>query len=306
MGDDDDLPIIPESLGLELVEETDLADIIGYLDITSRSSPLEVGDALAEPSEPPASRDDEPADALPSLVLDSPFAELDKTVMALSDSQHDSPGPEDALDGLPRTILADAVAAEPSEDASLEAAEAAADMEDLLEDVEFDLLLSALDLSGLDGYRDEDGFLELDDEVFVRDSRIEPREAESDDDLGDEISMLSAEQRDRLEELQAPESGDEMVSDVLPLLRYSYEGHRARYHRAARGDDQGIEELPAVAEAEPLDVLPLDETADELARETIVLIDGVYTINRAAVSSARAEDEALKELADSVLDGRRA
>jgi hypothetical protein len=170
-------------------------------------------------------------------------------------------------------------------------------MEDLLEEVEFDLFLSALDLSGLEGYRDEEGFLELEDlnehepvvlPVVEVDYELEP--------LDGSISMLSDEERERIEELQPVVSDDASIADLEPLATPSPRvvGYKYLYRRIGT-PQAAIEELPIIQEAESV------ELVDELADEVIVLVDGVFTINKNAVAESPAGDDTLKALADSVL-----
>ena len=292
MDDDDDLPIIPESLGLELVEETDLADVIGYLDSGSsdRSAVTEDGVWADRPApEEPPSEDDE---AVAELVFASPLEEIAETVLELDDDDASEAGL--AVD--PVEVLESIEGAE-----ATEAAEEA--MDELLEEVEFDLFLSALDLSGLDGYSDDDGFLELDDSSFSRMiSAPTPSPEYADEDLGDEISMLSDEQRERIEELQAVEVEDAEAADVEPLVGSGYRQilSAISYHRREL-PASAVEELPIVAETDPDDALPLEERQSD---DAIVMVDGVYTVNREMLSGAPPEDRSLKALADSVLSHR--
>ncbi len=292
MDDDDDLPIIPESLGLELVEETDLADVIGYLDSGSsdRSAVTEDGVWADRPApEEPPSEDDE---AVAELVFASPLEEIAETVLELDDDDASEAGL--AVD--PVEVLESIEGAE-----ATEAAEEA--MDELLEEVEFDLFLSALDLSGLDGYSDDDGFLELDDSSFSRMiSAPTPSPEYADEDLGDEISMLSDEQRERIEELQAVEVEDAEAADVEPLVGSGYRQilSAISYHRREL-PASAVEELPIVAETDPDDALPLEEPQSD---DAIVMVDGVYTVNREMLSGAPPEDRSLKALADSVLSHR--
>ncbi|HPG86678.1 MAG TPA: hypothetical protein PLQ29_08260, partial [Spirochaetales bacterium] len=160
-----------------------------------------------------------------------------------------------------------------------------------------------------EGYRDEDGFLELDDssfeqQVFQRIAIAESQEEE----LGDEITMLTDEQRARLEELQAPELEDDEAVDLEPLVGSTYRQiiSAISYHRV-EWPGATVEELPAVADGEPIDVMPLESVSREDADapgEAIVMVDGVYTLNRDAVSNAVPEDQSLKALAESVLTHR--
>ena len=288
MDDEDDLPIIPESLGLELVEETDLADIIGYLDSGSKDSRAVTEDGVwAERPmlEEANSSDDE---AMTKLVFTSPLEELAETVLELDD---DPDLPTDTVEVIQSL----------EEKESVEASETA--MYELLEEVEFDLFLNALDLSGLDGYSDDDGFLELDDSSFSK-MIGEPIPAPdySVEDLGDEISMLSDEQRERIEELQPVEIEDSEATDVEPLIGSGYRQilSAISYHRRDM-PTSAIEELPIVAETEPDEALPVEERESS---DVIVMVDGIYTINREGIADCSPEDRSLKALADSVLAHR--
>jgi hypothetical protein len=159
-----------------------------------------------------------------------------------------------------------------------------ASMADLLEEVEFDLFLSALDLSGLDGYRDEDGFLELEETAYQEPVVPERVEVEYEVDAADgAFSMLSAEDRDRLEELQPFVPEDAEIHELEPLADSSY-------RRLGSGFSY-----------EPSEVVALDAPD---GGEVIVLVDGIFTINKDAFVALASEDSELKALADSVLSDR--
>ncbi|HRW24516.1 MAG TPA: hypothetical protein P5298_08900, partial [Spirochaetia bacterium] len=309
----------------ELVEETDLADVIGYID--SGSSSGEDGaagresDAMIESGEPDAARSPdrvEPEDEtpIPALVFASPIEEMAESVIGLDDGTvtpaDEEPVGEEPIDEEQVGVADAGDAAIAEEDAAQEPMVEASDAEDmaeLLEEVEFDLFLSTLDLSALEGYRDEDGFLELDDGSFEQQvyQRIAPAESQ-DEELGDEITMLTDEQRERIEELQAPELEDDEAADLEPLVGSTYRQiiSAISYHRV-EWPGAAVEELPAVADGEALDVVPLEPEAADAAEapgDAIVMVDGVYTLNRDAVSGAVPEDKSLKALAESVLAHR--
>ncbi|PKL07258.1 MAG: hypothetical protein CVV51_14605, partial [Spirochaetae bacterium HGW-Spirochaetae-7] len=176
-------------------------------------------------------------------------------------------------------------------------------MADLLEEVEFDLFLSALDLSGLDGYRDEDGFLELEETAYQEPVVPERVEVEYEVDAADgAFSMLSAEDRDRLEELQPFVPEDAEIHELEPLADSSYRrlGSGFSYRRFGMPYAR-VEELPVVADGEPSEVVALDAPD---GGEVIVLVDGIFTINKDAFVALASEDSELKALADSVLSDR--
>ncbi len=301
LDDEDELPIIPESLGLELVEETDLSDVIGYLDtrpqvesgLAEDLAMVAVAD-LAETIEKAAGPDSAADEPMASLVFTSPFEDFPEM------NRETAAQLEQALKALPvdgRSEVEEAVAELVSAE-SREMLESS--MDDLLEEVEFDLFLSALDLSGLDGYRDEDGFLELEETAYREPAISEPVEMEYEVDASDgAFSMLSAEDRDRLEELQPFVPEDAEMGELEPLAYSSYRRLGSGFaYRRFEIPGAKVEELPVVADAEPSDAIPLD-AAD--SGEVIVMVDGIFTINKAAFAVPGTEDPELKALADSVL-----
>jgi len=271
--DDDDYPIIPESLGLELVEETDLADIIGYLEAGIYQEEPDYQESITPEAD--STGDDE---IFTELVFASPLEDIAETVQELHESAQ-------------------------ADEVDLEFGSPGEIMEDLLEEVEFDLFLSTLDLSALEGYSDEDGFLELDDASFKAEIPSPIPEPEySEETASDEISMLTDEQRERMEELQVVTLDDSEILDVEPLEGSGYRQIISAFsHRSPDWSSGRLEELPAVSESEPSDAVPLE---DEASSDMIVLVDGIYTVNRSGFQGTPAEDQTLKALADSVLQHR--
>ncbi len=173
-------------------------------------------------------------------------------------------------------------------------------LDDLLEDVEFDLYLSSLDLSGLEGYRDEDGFLEIDDVNWISRDEKPVLEIEYEPPVADdEISMLSDEDRERMEELQVVDSDDSDFAELEPLIT-SLPNRSPFIFRTGRLDvpRSAIEELPVVADSDISDAIVID---DQDSQSLIELVDGVFTINNLAMNKTVPEDPDLKALADSVL-----
>jgi hypothetical protein len=173
-------------------------------------------------------------------------------------------------------------------------------IEELLEEVEFDLFLSSLDLSGLEGYRDEDGFLEIDDVNWVEHIEKQPLEIEYEPPLtDDEIAMLSDEDRERMEELQVVVQDDTDFAELEPLT--ATRSDRLPYlFRTGRFDIPRItmEELPVVADSDAAEVLPVEEIE---SGSIIEMVDGVFTINNSMMKQSVPEDPGIKALADSVL-----
>ncbi|NLJ45065.1 MAG: hypothetical protein GX430_00670 [Treponema sp.] len=175
--------------------------------------------------------------------------------------------------------------------------------EDLLEEVEFEVFLSTLDLSALEGWNDEEGFLDFDLAAI----REDIREEELDDIplVGDEVEILSDEDRERLEELPAFETQEAAVdleASVGSLPSYEYLPFDRRVVYAFQPQEGELENLGDADLPEPE---PLEEFTEEgegsSEREVIVLEDGVYTINRDAVDSDISKDPSLAALAEEVL-----
>ena len=173
-------------------------------------------------------------------------------------------------------------------------------IEELLEEVEFDLFLSTLDLSGLEGYRDEDGFLEIDDVNWVAHVDKQVPETELEPALTeDEIAMLSDEDRERMEELQVVTSDDADFAELEPLP--ASRSNRPPYlFRTGRIDIRrsAMEELPVIADSDIAEMLPVDEAE---SGSIIEMVDGIFTINNSLMKKSIPEDPSLKALADSVL-----
>ncbi|HPE37856.1 MAG TPA: hypothetical protein PK625_11930, partial [Spirochaetales bacterium] len=171
--------------------------------------------------------------------------------------------------------------------------------DELMDEVEFDLFLATLDLTALEDYRDEEGFLELDDAAFAQTDRPTEDTQPRDEDIpfAQEYAMLSDEDRERLEELQVVQAdgeGEEPADlDVLSLGGVS---HYRPLQRSPLSFRPALEELLAIGDSEPadLDTVP--------SADVIVMVDGVFTLNRTALEG-KPEDTGLKTLAEQVLAG---
>ncbi|HSV56498.1 MAG TPA: hypothetical protein VLH39_05250, partial [Magnetospirillaceae bacterium] len=187
--------------------------------------------------------------------------------------------------------------------------------EDLLEEVEFELFLSTLDLSVLDGWNDEEGFLDFDLAVV----RYEVREEEPDELplYVDELEVPSEDDRDHMEELPVYVSASSYAK-LEPLVRastaYEYIPFDRRTGFSVRPEEG---ELYAVGEAEPREAEYLEGFSGEEAAggisadgfladapEAVVYQDGVFTVNQHAADPGFRMDPSLAALADEVL-GRR-
>jgi len=298
--EDEDVPIIPESLGLELVEETDLADVIGYMDKGLNEDQM-VPDGV------PTYDDDE----MMHIELASPFENVSSSAFNFAAMLSNGPVPgsiEAPADGQPTAVAEnEATGSDLSTFQDTDALQPQS-VDEMLEEVEFDLFLGSLDLSGLDGYRDEEGFLELDNVSFDQPPVADVDESEYMVDEGtSEISMLSNEQREKVEELQCADSDDGEVAELeqLPDLPYTRSG--SGYHRLGFVDSTVVE-LQAIGEEAPAEAAE-EEGPDSEPSEVhgvILMVDGVYTIDKASLAGYGGQDPELKALADAVLSGERA
>ncbi|HAE22338.1 MAG TPA: hypothetical protein DCG47_08465 [Spirochaetaceae bacterium] len=330
--EEDDLPIIPESLGLELVEETNLSDIMGYMDARPMEAPV-VNDEL-ELSDEQRSRDrleelefDEAP--LEPMVFASPFDALaDGDLHIPADNQIDiqslvappetqaavnqEPSLQQSDSGTPEGRSVEPATVMPEEAAELEACDdMGQESDECLDELEFELFLECLDLSGLNGYRDEEGFLEIDDASYfnnydgVDELAVKAEEAIDDaiklDEAG--VALLSDEDRERIEELQVMVEEDDGLAalELESLDGIGYVGNYVPIRRAATPYRLSPEELIAIEDAEPGALLSLDEARE--SSDVIDMIDGVFVLNREALHDAVPADPALKALADEVLRG---
>jgi len=266
--DEDDIPVIPEGLGLELVEEDDLTDVLSFLDVTSSYKQEEVSDYIELEALPENDQQEAP---IRNIVLASPMES------SLAVLKNDDLGSKD-----------------------FQFKDVLADMEDkerleFLEEVEFEIFLDALDLSGLEGYTDEEGFLELEDSNFMAGPVVQAPEEEP-DIFEDEIRMLSTEQQEKLEKLYGPEKQDENIYELLPVMEEQGTWHKYGYYKR-KEFNRNLEELQVLEDSEDHEAAPLEE----IQEESIVTVNGIYKINKEALDSTLAADESLKELADSVL-----
>ena len=277
---DEDVPLIPEGLGLELVEETDMADVIGYIGMNQPAGAGYSEDGTADGLEELPSDDAEPE---LDIVLGSPF---------LSASQFMDDESAARLEAI-----------SPAEE------RARNEVNELLEEVEFDLFIGSLDLSGLEGYRDEEGFLEIGEAGVAEETVEEPAPGADERFMAEaasgELSMLSDEDRERMEELQVVmEVSTEEPVDAEALASWPLWSRYAPHGRSFDSMVGEIETLIAFGDAEIGELAPLGSAARGDGPESgdvIVLVDGVFTLNRDAMNPAAA-DPSLKALADSVLE----
>ncbi|GAB1432535.1 hypothetical protein MASR2M29_11600 [Spirochaetota bacterium] len=267
--DEDDIPVIPEGLGLELVEEDDLTDVLTFLDVTSSYKQEEVSDYIELEALPENYQQEAP---IRNIVLASP---MESSLAVLKNDELGS------IDFQFKDILADMEDKERLE---------------FLEEVEFEIFLDALDLSGLEGYTDEEGFLELEDSNFMAGPVVQSPEVEEPDIFEDEIRMLSTEQQEKLEKLYGPEKQDENIYELLPVMEEQGTWHKYGYYKR-KEFNRNLEELQVLEELEEQEAAPLEE----IQEESIVTVNGIYKINKEALDSTLVADESLKELADSVL-----
>ena len=308
--EDDDIPVIPEDLGLELVDETELSEIIDFLDTDGiRLTAIQESESLHE--------------SIPELELGEAdlLEELD-TVEVLEDAEAaeeiEAVEEAEAVEEFAAVTLAEFNAAFLRAEADtsdllsrIEAMEfpsnAAQDTEDLLEEVEFEVFLSTLDLSALEGWNDEEGFLDFDLAAVREDLREENL-----DDLplaGDEVEILSDEDRERLEELPAFEATSapaELEESVGALASHDYIPFDRRTVFAFRPQEGELENLGdgELPEAEPLEEFTREESA-AFGEDVILYRNGIYSVNRDAVGPDQDRDPSLAALAEEVLKSRR-
>ena len=356
--EDDDIPVIPESLGLELVEDGDPSDIHAYLHGLSMDDDL-VPSGYAED-------DDEVSELLPldddddSLVIEAPESAADESsglkageepaamgVQAHMDAQgnivegpaenlSDSLEVEDiSLESFDFTGSAKFELSSPIDDAaaageidtaeglwrdeefrkrirqkSMAQKQADAELDDLLDGVEFALELDSLDLSVLENYRDEEGFLELDTADFsvldILEENIVIEEESASVDLTAaelEISMLSDADRERLEELQVIQSDDDDdPEELLPLSGYVPQFTRHQLPASFTHFYQSsLAELESLGDAEPENAELWGSEANPETPGIVETDDGLFLLNKDGLSSDVPLDASLKQLAKDVL-----
>ncbi|HOX32301.1 MAG TPA: hypothetical protein PLB91_08215, partial [Spirochaetales bacterium] len=291
--DDEDIPVIPESSGLELVDGTDISDIIGFIDMEDPARSEEFG--FLEPAGDSESSivlryGSTQVEESPELILDGALEELDLEEEAAEELELEL---ELELSPLDLSALALWGREEPGlgAGAAVFAQEAAIPAEQGPEPAE----------PADTGWR------------FTR-SAEQAASPEADDSAvqGGEIAMLSDEMRELLEYLPAAESEDGVPVDLTEYL-----GPCRPYVRmAALGRDElsAAEELPVVgegsawSEAEFLGELSSEPESDEedglqdpAGPGPIVYRDGVFQIDPEYPGSPPAQDKGLRELVDSVL-----
>jgi hypothetical protein len=295
---DEDIPFIPESSGLELVDETDITDIIGFIDIDDVGR-LEDIDTIDEDfGAEGQSGIGLPRSLQPEFILDD------------AEESSDDSGLEPAEEEDFQLLLSpiDLSSLEQWESGPAGGAEADATRSD------FEVKTPA---AMLEQVADE----LLSDEVeekswhIARSAQIDAA-GESDDSVlvGDEIPMLSDEMRDLLEFLPAVESEDTVAQELAdylgPALCYC---PACRYEAVAQA---ASEELPVVGEGEPwqeaeylgeFGAADMDEDVFEGDYENsdgpILYKGGIFQINPGYRAEDRDLDPNLRNLVDSVLGG---
>jgi len=302
--DDEDVPVIPESIGLELDDESGIEDILAFVDAPATDGSvvdLDSASLSLEAELEPLEAELEPLD----LEELSPEAELEPAVLeapavepALIEAESPDPG---------SLVYVDETGA------AYEFREAQAgerDGAELLDEVEFDLFLSSLDLSPLTGWSDEAGFSAPRSELALHDLQIGPEEADDSAVQDGEIPMLSDEDRERMEELPGAEAHEgEPPEEAIPLspafaAYVSLESLSPRFRIRADGELEPVDGAGRGEEAFA-ELMELNESEDAgEGEELIILRDGVFQIDSGARRASRS-DPALKALADAVLRGRR-
>ena len=131
------------------------------------------------------------------------------------------------------------------------------------------------------------------------------------------VPMLSDDDRERLEDLQVVMDEGEEPVDIVELEPEARVFRR--YQPVQRPDYRwmgGLDVLESIGDSEPFDLLALEPLPDQEETEgpdemneseaangssAIVLVDGVFTLNREGVIPVDSFDPELKSLADAVL-----
>lgn len=279
MVQDDDIPLIPESSGLELADEGDIADIIGFIDVdeSSRDGGEELG-----------------------------FLE-----------------PEDAIEELHGEVEEDQAAKQAMAEAEIRESGL-----EPLEEVDFELLLSSIDLSSLEQWdRGPAGAAEADatraPSAAARPAEVPSREEDHPLDLGSPIDDRILPEAAAVEgSLEALESETPDIGPAATIERYLGPWIAYRPFAAVEGGP-AVGELPVVGEGEAwsepefLGELSPSGLSDDESDEAlfdgpyedgiIEYRDGVFKLNtELAASSAESSDlgdrdPELRALVDSVL-----
>jgi hypothetical protein len=306
--EDEDIPLIPESSGLELVDETDVSELIAFIDV-EEAEELEALESVEEelggtavaltPSEPesvaaelpqplPAKADEEPLESLEPIeeleVLDELEPVEEQDAVEYFESVEPSEGVESVEPAAPVKIAA---AQSPGLRPGLRPGRSPEPLPrdtglEPLEEVEFELLLSSIDLSSLEQWeRGPAGGAEADATRFDLDERgvagIGPEEVEEleeeplqpDEEAGEEVE---AEELEALPLVDEDEPPAEAESPSVPAVEEGqgtsleepslesdadlgigrYLGPVVRYRPFAAFEfSPVVEELPVVGEGEP-------------------------------------------------------
>ncbi len=291
---DEDIPVIPESSGLELADEADITDIIGFIDIDDAGR-LEDLDTIDEDfGLGGQSNQGLPRSIQPELILDAAEEGFDDSDL--------EPVEEEEFQLQLSPI--DLSSLEQWESGPAGAAEADATRSD------FEAPVAAVD------YAASSEEEETEKPWRVAHSAAIDAAAESDDSVlvGDEIPMLSERMRELLEMLPAVES-----EDAGPWELGDYLGPALPYYPARRFEavaQAATEELPVVGEGEPWqeaeylgefdaeapheDVSGAGQDQDE---GPILYKGGIFQINPGYRVGDRELDLNLRDLVDSVLGG---
>ncbi len=298
--DEDEIPTIPENVGLEILEELNKEYIEQF---SASETELEVEELV------PYEED--------GLIIEEPEqneeAELKpkgsaKTITAAHIEEFT---PEDfgatgkgnferleitsPFDSLEDDVLNDKELRKKMNQKSPEQAKVKHEIDELLGEVEFELFLDSFDLSLLENYNDEEGFLEIDEHEIrsiLEDSGIEIVEADSSGSV-QEIPMLTDEEREMLEELQLADLPDSEPVNAEPIDYLEQYIRRCLPGYSIKDCIEG--ELETVDDESPT------TTNDIETSQVITENDGIYTLNRSAVSADIKLDASLKKLADDVL-----
>jgi len=298
--DDDDVPLIPESSGLELADEADVSDIIGFIEVEEASRALDL-----------------------STPIEEDFGEEVDLAEFLGDEE--GPG---TLEELPASE--GAAEGEPPEAAPSEE----------VEEAEIALSLGDYDLSPLEEWAEgpagaaeidatrEGGMVpeifteapedELDDVVIERvatpsESPFAANEADDSAVSNGEISMLSDEVRESLEYLPGAEApaSDAEASELVECVGSFWSYVPPERLSASRSSSPVVDELPVVDEppdspgAEAAEVEYLGDASGEegeaFEEGPVVYEDGLFRLDSAYSGPFLPLDDELRDLVDSVL-----
>ena len=312
--DDDEIPTIPEHVGLEILEELNKEYIEQFALVDSGSSQqLEE----LEPIEDDGLIIEEPEDQTGVVAQAKTEAETKPVVPALEEENQEytpdyfgassstkferleitSPFASLRKEIIEEEVLGDKDLQRKIHQKSAEQEKVKHEIDEMLGEIEFELFLDSFDLSSLKNYNDEEGFLEIDEKEIrsiLEDSGIEIIEAESSPSLR-EISMLSDEEREMLEELQLADIHD--TSDPVPAEPIEFIEQYIRRCLPSYNITDYIEgELEIINED-----ITRNDNVNVNSNEIITEQDGVFSLNRGAISHHVKLDASLKKLADDVL-----